>query len=822
MDVESQIVLNKFVPRDYQKEVFDAIENEGYRKLLWVAPRRCLSGQTHIIMSNGSYKLLKDIKQGDKILSWDGFKFVEDTVKNIWSTGVKKTKHVQSPGKIPIISSEDHRFASMHCGRDTVHWKTIGDLSQASTSTQVLHYAGLSYGSVDNPDLAEFLGYMTFDGYVVGYQQPKFTNNNREILDRVAYLGSKLFGYDPIWRPKGNGYDLGFTNGTKGGGYTPNAIKEIFRAEGLDVPKSSKSLLSMIWEFDERSLGRFLAAVISCDGSIYSHKEGFVAEDSKNSIPPGNEVTFNCGSSDQLGWDIYWLLRRMGIVPQVPYKERGSNWKIRVSKSDDLKKLLSYGPIYGKQDKQNIILERVSTTTKKVTKWKGCYRSRITIKDHSEEELYDIEVENNHNFVANGYVVHNCGKDITLWNIAIRQCLKRICLVFYCLPTYSQARKCIFDAIAIDGTKFLDFIPKKLVESINISEMKIRFKNGSILQCIGAESYETSLVGTNPYAVILSEFGPMNNNDVYPTIRPILAANGGWVAICSTPRGKNCLWHLWKVAQELTDWHVLHQKTSEIKHISDEIMAQERAQMDEGLYLQEYECSFERGIEGSYYGRCLDELRLRGQITSVPWEPGLLVHVSMDIGVNDATTIIWFQVVGDGSVIRIIDCYSNNNLGLDHYAKILQDKPYRYGKYFAPHDIKVREWGGGAITRYEKARQLGIEFIVLEQTGLMDGIECVWTNFSKFWIDQEKCRSLINALENYRKEWNEPKQMYDNKPVKSWANHYSDALRYLCQSLHKTKKGLTSEEFERKKAEALYGNRLPGIFNYNPDYDRLR
>lgn len=415
------------------------------------------------------------------------------------------------------------------------------------------------------------------------------------------------------------------------------------------------------------------------------------------------------------------------------------------------------------------------------------------------------------------------GKDILFWNLAIRQCLKKTCLVFYVLPTYAQGRKCIFDSIAIDQTPFLSYIPEPLIEAINQSEMKIRFKNGSILQVIGGDTYDTSLVGTNPYAVILSEYSLMPA-DIFSFIRPILAANRGWCAIVGTPRGKNHMWQLWKVAQELPEWKVFYHPASHIHHISPETLQREREQMDEGLYLQEYECSWERGISGSYYGSHLDALKLKGQICSVPWEPGLLTHLCLDIGVADATSLIWYQTVGDSTVIRIIDCYSNTGLGLDHYAKIIQDKPYKYGKMFAPHDIKVREWGGGAVTRYEKARQLGLEFTLVDQVPIIDGIENVWTHFSKFWIDQEKCRSLINALENYRKEWDDAKQMYMNKPVKSWANHYADALRYLCLSIHKTKKGMTAEEFDRKRALALYGDKgnLPRFFNDDPRYNNYR
>src|SRR5690606_17489203 len=99
--------------------------------------------------------------------------------------------------------------------------------------------------------------------------------------------------------------------------------------------------------------------------------------------------------------------------------------------------------------------------------------------------------------------------------------------------------------------------------------------------------------------------------EIFSFIRPILAANNGWCLIVSTPRGKNHLWHLWKIAQELPDWKVIYQKASEIQHIPAEVLAQERLEMDEGLYLQEYECSFDRGIQGSYYGTYLDALKLK-------------------------------------------------------------------------------------------------------------------------------------------------------------------------------------------------------------------
>ena len=78
-----------FEPRPYQRAIFDAIENKGYKRAVLCWARRCLHGETHITMSDGSFKLLKDIKVGDSILSWNGSSFEPDIVKDIWRTGQK-------------------------------------------------------------------------------------------------------------------------------------------------------------------------------------------------------------------------------------------------------------------------------------------------------------------------------------------------------------------------------------------------------------------------------------------------------------------------------------------------------------------------------------------------------------------------------------------------------------------------------------------------------------------------------------------------------------------------------------------------------------
>jgi phage terminase large subunit len=202
----------------------------------------------------------------------------------------------------------------------------------------------------------------------------------------------------------------------------------------------------------------------------------------------------------------------------------------------------------------------------------------------------------------------------------------------------------------------------------------------------------------------------------------------------------------------------------------------------------------------------------------VPWEAGFKVHTAWDLGVRDSTTIIFFQTIGQ--TVRIIDCYEKSKEGLDHYAKVLQNKPYSYGKHIAPHDIKVKEFGSG-MTRLEKARQLGIAFTVAPDVSIVDGIEAVRSTLGKIWIDEVACAPLVKAIENYRQEYDAKRKVYKDYPLHDWSSHWADALRYLAISLPKTRDGSSAEDIDRRYNEARYGHNqnLPPVFRTDlPDY----
>lgn len=149
----------------------------------------------------------------------------------------------------------------------------------------------------------------------------------------------------------------------------------------------------------------------------------------------------------------------------------------------------------------------------------------------------------------------------------------------------------------------LDHVPAELLQSTNGTELKIELKNGSIIQLIAANEFKKSGVGANPVGVVFSEYS-VTDKDAWQFVSPILAANGGWAIFNFTPRGKN---HAWELLQKAKDndkwfWEVLTVKETNV--LSPEALAEEKSNMPEALFMQEYYCEFLEGA-GQFFRRIM-------------------------------------------------------------------------------------------------------------------------------------------------------------------------------------------------------------------------
>lgn len=419
-------------------------------------------------------------------------------------------------------------------------------------------------------------------------------------------------------------------------------------------------------------------------------------------------------------------------------------------------------------------------------------------RQYQEEVLFALE----EGYKKVLWIVHRrAGKDITALNYIIKKMYEEMGVYYYVFPTYAQAKKVIWDSIRSDGFRILDHFPACLVENSNSQEMKIRLKNGSLFQLVGSDNYD-SLMGTNPKGIVFSEYA-LQDPKAYEFIRPILTANKGWALFISTPRGKNHLWDLYQMAKGNKDWWVQVLTVDDTKAISVEDIEKDRLEgMSEEIIQQEYYCSFDRGVDGSYYAKQLAILRDKCQIKRIEYDSYAEVHTAWDLGFCDSTCIFFYQLIQ--GEIRIINYYENHGEGLAHYVKELDkiriENGYVYGKHYVPHDASARSnQTGHSYVRY--AQEMGIKLQNLPREEIDIGIERVRKYLPRCWFDQTKCEKGLKALENYQKTFNDKMKVYSDNPLHNWASHGADAFRYLCMSaeLYQGSSGLSKESYNELK-----------------------
>ena len=209
------------------------------------------------------------------------------------------------------------------------------------------------------------------------------------------------------------------------------------------------------------------------------------------------------------------------------------------------------------------------------------------------------------------------GKDKTYFNALILQAIKRVAVYYYIFPEFNQGRKALWDNIDKDGFRTIDHAPAGIRKRIDNQQMKIEFKNGSIIQIIGASDIDR-IVGTNPAGIVFSEYSLMSPQ-VYGYLLPIVSENNGFMWFNLTPRGNNHAKVLWDQAIEDENWfsQMITAEASkvftplELESIRAEYFKQYK---DYTLFNQEMLCSFDEAVEGSYYGKHIMSLEEDGHM----------------------------------------------------------------------------------------------------------------------------------------------------------------------------------------------------------------
>lgn len=406
--------------------------------------RRCLPKGTKVLTLEG-YKNIQDIHVGDNVYTASGV----NSVVNVFRQGVQNVSIIKTPvGN--FNATRNHRMAIL--GRmGKTEWKTVEELttedqllffdgvisgkkySMPKDTTEVRPVNSTTYKDIIIPeldsDLAWMLGYFHGNGYVYNNDlsgekhsgsvvSVSGNANAPQIMERLKTQFER-FGVTACIKEVKRENTLKITAHSK-------RLAEYFE-RNIKKPSTALSVPDWIMNNTTEIRGAYLAGVIDSDGSVKNRPVILVntvyssfAKDISSlyasfGIPTHTSITTNRGENWQ---DLY----RVSIKEKKnkyniyigAYSEKGMLSQKQFStgayiKQDTALNIIPYAEYRDKWDgKKNLNYEHFLTfpSAKNVLDGIPIKIDEIII-DSFVEETYDIEVENDHNFFADGFLTHN-------------------------------------------------------------------------------------------------------------------------------------------------------------------------------------------------------------------------------------------------------------------------------------------------------------------------------------------------------------------------------------------------------------------------------
>lgn len=211
--------------------------------------------------------------------------------------------------------------------------------------------------------------------------------------------------------------------------------------------------------------------------------------------------------------------------------------------------------------------------------------------------------------------------------------------------------------------------------------------------------------------------------------------------------------------------------------------------------------AFETAVEGSYFGRQMEQIRAKGQIRNVPIERGVPIETFWDLG-RDTTSIWFFQKVGFD--FRFVDYFQNSGEDMAYYVNVLKTRTdageyYSYGDCYLPHDGNRKSLASDK-TPADVLYANGFEVRIVERTNDKTlSIERARQTLPTCWFDRERCREGIACLDNYRKERDEKLNVWKKQPRHDAASHGADSFMTFSDGY------VYTEELEEEESYTIAG-----------------
>lgn len=376
---------------------------------------------------------------------------------------------------------------------------------------------------------------------------------------------------------------------------------------------------------------------------------------------------------------------------------------------------------------------------------------------------------------AVGVAHRRCGKTVSTINDKIKRAVcsdRENYRAAYIAPYLKQAKDVAWEYLK-------RYARPVLVKPPNESELWVEVLSASghpaRIRLYGADNAE-ALRGGYLDDATLDEYGDQAPSVWGEIIRPMLADRKGTATFIGTPKGKNHFHAIYEYALAHPDeWFSFFLPASQTGILDEGELEAARRDMTPEQYDQEFECSFSAAILGAYYGREMAQAEREGRLLTSPARLAAPMNTAWDFG-NGANMAVWaFQETPDGPLVH--DFIQSAGWYFEDYLREVAARGY-LGFDYVPHDAKVPSFETGR-TRIETMVAHGRKPRLVADHKVDDGINAAKLLFKRVRFNAAACATGLEALRQYRQEWDEKARVFKTTPRHDWASHPADAFRYL-------------------------------------------
>lgn len=338
-------------------------------------------------------------------------------------------------------------------------------------------------------------------------------------------------------------------------------------------------------------------------------------------------------------------------------------------------------------------------------------------------------------------------------------------------------------------------------DNFEILDAEIRCPHGGLIIFRGMQAYNAETIKSlEGYDIAFIEEAQTLSATSLRMLRPTIRAPGSEIWTVWNPRhDSDPIDNFFRGASPPQSAIIARVNWSENPFFPEELRQEmeDDRRRDPEMASHVWDGGYEIVSEGAYYALALSEADQEGRIGDFGYDPALPVNTAWDIGVDDYTAIWFFQE--NGRQVRFIDYFETSGEGVE--AIVEQALPelvapekrqsdrtvvYRYGRHFLPHDVRVREWGGGR-SRLATLQEFGVKPInVGIASGPSERINASRALLPQCYFNRATTDVGLKRLRGYSRRFNKAMETFSG-PMHDENSHGADAFGEAALNCHLTR-----------------------------------